>query len=170
MSDSTLQAGSSMIGDAGAAPVLPGAAPARPERRTLDRRTRPTPMFSRFSFLGGRRTGDRRDPQAAGIYVDLYEPWLAGAFVAIGVLCALDAVFTLLYIQRGGTEANPIMDHVIGWGPRPFVLVKCGITNLGLLVLCLHKNFRHVKFVVGVLLGLYTALLGYHIYLAALMA
>jgi len=124
-------------------------------------------MLSRFTWLGGRRTGDRRDGQDSAAYVDLYEPWLAGALVAIGALCALDAIFTLLYIQRGGSEANPIMDHVIGWGPQTFVVVKCGITNIGLFVLCLHKNFRHVKKVVGGLLVLYSALLGYHLWLAA---
>ena len=136
-------------------------------RRGTDRRRNPTPMLSRFTWLGGRRTGDRRDGQDSAAYVDLYEPWLAGALVAIGALCALDAIFTLLYIQRGGSEANPIMDHVIGWGPQTFVVVKCGITNIGLFVLCLHKNFRHVKKVVGGLLVLYSALLGYHLWLAA---
>ena len=153
--------------------VAAGQVPAperRPDQRGADRRTRPTPMFSRFSLFGGRRSGDRRGVAGSASYVDVYEPWLAGCLVAIGMLCALDAIFTLLYLQRGGSEANPLMESLIGCGPQTFVLVKCGITNIGLLVLCLHKNFRHVKIVIGSLLALYAALFAYHLYLAALLS
>lgn len=139
------------------------------DRRQTDRRRRPTSVFSRYAWFGGRRKGDRRHTTDAGGYVDLYEPWLAVVLVSIGVLCALDAIFTLLYIQKGGEEANPIMNSVIGWGPRPFVLVKCGVTNLGLIVLCLHKNFRWVRGVIGVLLVAYVVLFLYHLYLAAVV-
>ena len=81
-------------------------APGSQDRRGNDRRRRPTAAISRYSFFGGRRRGDRRSPNAANIYVDVYEPWLAGVLVAIGVLCALDAVFTLVYLQKGGEEAR----------------------------------------------------------------
>jgi hypothetical protein len=140
------------------------------ERRGVDRRRTPTPVLSRYSLMGGRRAGDRRDAQAANIYVDRYEPWLAAALVAIAALCAFDAVFTLLYIQKGGSEANPIMAAVIEWGPRPFLILKCVITNVGLVILCLHKNFRYVKQTIGALLGIYGALLVYHLWLAAMIA
>ncbi len=151
-----------------AASLIPtGEAPS--DRRSGDRRRRPTPLFSRWSLLGGRRTADRRDATSRGQYVDRYEAWLAGCLVTIAALCALDAVFTLLYIQKGGSEANPVMAAVIDWGPRPFVILKCVVTNLGLVVLCLHKNFRFVKTVVGVLLAIYGALLVYHLWLAAMV-
>lgn len=140
------------------------------ERRGNDRRGQPTPMLSRYSLLGGRRAGDRRSVAGADGYVDRYEPWLAASLVAIAALCAFDAVFTLLYIQKGGTEANPIMAVVIEWGPRPFLILKCVVTNLGLVVLCLHKNFKYVKQVIGALLGVYGALLVYHLWLAAMVA
>ena len=140
------------------------------DRRGDDRRQRPTPILSRYSLVGGRRTGDRRAVAGADGYVDRYEPWLAASLVAIAALCAFDAVFTLLYIQKGGSEANPIMAEVIEWGPRPFLLLKCLITNVGLVVLCLHKNFKYVKQVIGALLGIYGALLVYHLWLAAMVA
>ena len=145
---------------------LPSQIRATIERRGDDRRRRPTPALSRYSLLGGRRAGDRREDGVAPHYVDRYEPLLAAALVAIAALCAFDAVFTLLYIQRGGSEANPLMAAVIDWGPRPFLVVKCVVTNAGLIVLCLHKNFRYVKQVIGALLGIYTLLLGYHLWLA----
>lgn len=140
------------------------------ERRGQDRRRRPTPALSRYTLFGGRRVGDRRNEQADNIYVDRYEPWLAAALVAIAALCAFDAVFTLLYIQKGGAEANPVMAEVIEWGPRPFLVLKCVVTNVGLVILCLHKNFKYVKQTIGALLGIYGALLVYHLWLAAAIA
>ncbi len=149
---------------------LPSQVSAAMERRGADRRRRPTPALSRYSLFGGRRAADRRGVASDAVYVDRYEPWLAAALVAIAALCAFDAVFTLLYIQKGGSEANPVMAAVIEWGPRPFLIVKCLITNVGLVVLCLHKNFRYVKQVIGALLGVYGALLLYHLWLAAMVA
>jgi len=140
------------------------------ERRGVsDRRRQPTPLLSRHALFGGRRTGDRRTVGSPNQYVDRYESWLVGALVAISALCALDAVFTLLYIQKGGSEANPVMAAVIEWGPRPFLILKCVVTNLGLMILCLHKNFRYVKAVICSLLGIYGLLLVYHLWLAAVV-
>lgn len=126
-------------------------------------------MLSRYTFFGGRRKGDRRRPESLNQYVDLYEPVLAGIMVAVAILCALDAVFTLLYIQKGGSEANPIMDWLIRQGAQAFVVVKCAVTNLGLLVLCLHKNFRYVRGVIWGVFILYLLLFLYHLYLATIV-
>lgn len=126
-------------------------------------------MFSRYTLFGGRRAGDRRRGPIMSPYVDRYGVGLGAALVTVGILCALDAVFTLLYLQKGGSEANPVMAEVIEWGPRTFVLIKCGITNLGLIVLCLHKNFRYVGAVIASILGMYSALFLYHLYLSAVV-
>jgi len=89
--------------------------------------------------------------------------------VAITGLCILDALFTLLYIQRGGSELNPLMDAAISAGVVPFLAVKCGLTLLGIAFLCLHKNFRFVKAILVGVLVLYTALFGYHVYLSTVV-
>ena len=138
------------------------------QRTENDRRRRPTPMLSRYSFFG-RRFGCRRTGEAANAYVDRYGNMMLGILVAIFFLCRLDAIFTLLYIQRGGAELNPVMRAAIDAGVIPFFLLKCGLTLPGIVFLCIHKNFRHVRAIlVGVLL-VYTALFGYHLYLAALI-
>ena len=139
------------------------------DRRSGDRRARATPMLSRYTLFGGRRVGDRRTPDSADQYVDRYPAGLAVGLVSIGVLCALDAVFTLLYLQKvPGGEANPLMAALIdGGGPTSFIVLKCAITNLGLIVLCMHKNFRLVRPVIAGLFAIYAGLFGYHIYLAA---
>lgn len=129
-----------------------------------DRRQRPTPILSRYTFFG-RRGAFRRDVEGGNAYVDRYSTWMMAALVAIMVLCVLDALFTLLYLQRGGTELNPIMAAAIGMGVIPFLAIKNGLTILGVLFLCLHKNFRHVKPVIVGVLVLYLLLLMYHLYL-----
>jgi hypothetical protein len=146
----------------------PPAPMASPDRRSTDRRVAGTPMLSRYTLFGGRRAGDRRSPQSSNQYVDRYPVGLAVSLVTIGVLCALDAVFTLLHLQKGGGEMNPIMDRLMQTaGPVNFLVLKCAITNLGLVVLCLHKNFRLVKPVIALLLLVYVALFAFHIYLAS---
>lgn len=138
------------------------------ERRGRDRRAQATPMFSRFALFGGRRAGDRRTHATVNQYVDRYPVEIAVALVAIGLLCALDAVFTLLYVQKGGGEANPIMAVLLDRAtPTQFLVLKCLVTNLGLLVLCVHQNFRFVRTVIRSLLFVYAGLFAYHIYLAA---
>jgi uncharacterized protein DUF5658 len=139
-------------------------------RGPVDRRRHATPMFSRYTLFGGRRAGDRRAPGAINSYVDRYPVVVAGALVAIALLCALDAVFTMMHIQKGGGEANPVMDALLDRvSPRTFLVVKCAVTNLGLVVLCLHTNFRFVKPVIWLLLVAYSALFAYHVYLARLV-
>ena len=47
----------------------------------------------------------------------------------------------------------------------PFLLIKNGLTIVGVLFLCLHKNFRLVKPLITGVLILYVLLLFYHLYL-----
>ena len=75
-------------------------------RAGSDRRHRPTPFWSAFSahddatgaVARARRIEPRRSIHAGGRYV---------LVVAILVLNVLDALFTLVWLQRGGSEGNP---------------------------------------------------------------
>jgi hypothetical protein len=81
--------------------------------------------------------------------------------VGIITMCSLlDALFTLLYIERGGVEANPLMALAINLGVRTFVGLKMGLTGVGTVLLALHQNFR-----LG-LRGLYSIVLTYLVLLA----
>jgi hypothetical protein len=121
-------------------------------------------MLSRYTLFG-RRHRFRRSEEGGNAYVDRYSPAMAVSLVAIIVLCVLDALFTLLYIQRGGSELNPIMAAAIEVGVVPFLAIKNGLTILGVLFLCVHKNFRLVKPLIVGILVLYSLLLLYHLYL-----
>src|SRR5262245_64905907 len=82
----------------------PGAPPAR---SVPDRRSRPTPMISRF-LLVGRRRGGRRDGERENIYVDQPGAWIIAAFLLVALLSVADAYFTLHELSLGATEANPV--------------------------------------------------------------
>src|SRR5512144_1635311 len=103
-----------------------------------DRRKRPTPMFSRYTFFGGRRRGARRAGDARAIYVDQIGGGIMSLVLLIFLFHCLDAVFTLAHLSRGGKELNPFMESLIRVGPLAFVAVKLGLAAIGLVFLAVH--------------------------------
>jgi len=124
------------------------------ERRSSDRRREPTRPWSRL-FGGpyrralGRRLTDQAD------YVDVYSHRDIALLLAIFLLNVGDAFFTMLWLSRGGREANPVMDFFLDIGPGAFIIQKCFIVGIWLVILLVHKNFRFAR------LGLYAALAVY---------
>jgi hypothetical protein len=140
------------------------------ERRApVERRLRRTPMFSRYTFFGGRRRGGRREEEARGIYVDRYSWGIVTLFLLILALNVLDAYFTLVYVQMGGKEANPIAQAFLDMGEIPFILVKSAVIGICLLVLVIHKTFYSVPRVLMVICIFYSLLLFYHLALQVLV-
>lgn len=117
-------------------------------------------MISRYAVWGGRRRSTAEDS-----YTDLYGSVMFAVMLGITILNVLDAFFTLVYLQRGGTEANPVADWCIRQGPEFFVFFKTFVMGGALAVLCLHKNFRRAR--AGIVLGaaLYALLTLYHLFL-----
>jgi hypothetical protein len=122
-------------------------------------------MFCRFTFLGGRRRGGRRDGENDGTFVDVHGPALFAIVTGIVALNLLDAWFTLLFLSHGGRELNPLVDTILGWGNWPFVVFKTIGIGLCMVFLVLTKNFRAARIGIGVVLAGYGALLGWHLYL-----
>ena len=102
--------------------------PSRDRRRLPDRRARPTTLWSALRWQG-RRTGFRRALEGRYTYVDgLARPTVVLAlFVAASSL--LDALLTLLYLEDGGGEANPLMHLAIAHSQTLFLAVKIGLTG-----------------------------------------
>ena len=121
-------------------------------------------MFSRY-WLRGRRRHGRRADENEEIYVDRYPGREWGPAVALVILSAADLVLTLLYLERGGEEANPFMRWAIEAGLPVFVGVKLGLTALGTVFLLVHSRFGWIRWVPWTLLALYTLLMGYHVWL-----
>jgi hypothetical protein len=131
-------------------------------RRTVDRRARPTrpwdALLGRSRRARGRRAGERQN-----LYVDAYRPADVLLVAAILVLNGLDALFTLLHLQRGGSEANPLMERLLEAGHDTFVLEKTLFVGAWLVLLAMHKNFRVGRAGLWLLLGLYAGILLRHL-------
>ncbi len=122
-------------------------------------------MISRYTFWGGRRREVRRASDSRHVYVDRFSPGWLFALLFLFVLCLSDGLLTLIHLQNGGIEENPLMDLLLKEGMRTFLVVKLLATTTGIVLLCLHKNHRSVRLLMGILLALYGGLLGYHYYL-----
>lgn len=131
--------------------------------RGRDRRHRPTPRFSRHSFRGGRRRRPRRGGERPGSFVDVYSTRLFLIVMWVALMNVADSFFTLIHLQRGGTEANPIAEALLLTGRTNFVFWKSSLIAAALLVLCVHKNFHVARFGLWTAALCYTLLLGYHI-------
>lgn len=132
--------------------------------RGPDRRARPTPRLSRYSFLGGRRhvvAGEERE----GSYVDIYGTGLFATIAWVSLMNVADSFFTLYHLQAGGIELNPIAQGLLNLGRVEFVLWKSVMISLALLVLCVHKNFGLARWGLVAASATYTALFGWHLYL-----
>jgi hypothetical protein len=123
------------------------------ERRAGDRRETPTRLFG-SRLTPQRRTGGRRDEDHSS-YVDRYTRRDVALILTIFLLNVADAFFTMLWLGRGGREANPVMDFFLDIGPDAFLIQKCIVVGMWLLVLIAHKNFRFAR------LGIYASLVVY---------
>ena len=132
------------------------------ERPLADRRVSPTPMVSRYLFIGRRRSG-RRDGETERVYVDRPGPWAVTAFALVTGLSVLDAFLTLDLLSRGGKEANPVMLAALSLGNGPFVFLKTGVTVLGAGFLSLHKNWPLGRVCLWIAVGFYAALTAWHL-------
>ncbi len=131
-----------------------------------DRRRKPTPVLSRYSFLCGRRSGFRRkEDRLRGGYVDRYGHRLFGALLGLVVLNMFDALFTHIILDCGGTELNPIAAWALDAFGSHFVVWKLSVIGLCVLVLCLLSKFRAAKAALGVAVALYGGVVCYQIVL-----
>jgi len=137
-------------------------APPRVDRREQrDRRLAPTRGWD--SLLGFRRRHrGRRDGERDNIYVDRYTHQDVALMLGIFVLNILDAFFTLRWLEMGGGEGNPLMDMLIQTNVQIFLLQKCVVVGLWLVVLVIHKNFRIARVGLWAAFILYTGILFYH--------
>lgn len=135
-------------------------------RRHADRRDGPTPFWSAFVGRRRRRHG-RRAGERDGIYVDRFTRRDVLLVVAILLLNIFDALFTLIWLQRGGAEGNPLMVFLLEYGNSAFLVQKCLVVGAWLLLLVVHKNFPLARLGLWSLAGIYSLLILYHFALMA---
>ena len=94
--------------------------------------------------------------------------WLVVSILIL-LLCCFDAVLTLTLLNHGAYELNPFMAPLVEGSGRGFVLVKVGLTSLGVILLSLLARLRIFERSIGcalylVLVG-YVLLVGYELFL-----
>jgi Domain of unknown function (DUF5658) len=112
-----------------------------PERRRTERRTRVLRALLHGS-VHPRRRGPRRAGEHAFGTVDWHHPqWLATAMLIV-MLCTADAFLTLVLLERGAYEINPVMRVLLLGSGLAFAVVKIGLTAAGVVLLTLLARIR----------------------------
>jgi hypothetical protein len=123
------------------------------DRRALSWRT----VF--FGYMRSRRHNSRRDDDGEAIFLDWHHPWLFFLAVSIMLLSCTDAFLTLLLIERGMVEANPVMAAVLGQGAAAFAVTKVLMTGTSILILVFLAKFHFMnRLRTGLFLTLFFAL------------
>ncbi len=110
-------------------------------RHCLDRRRRPTTFWSTLTRRG-RRRGFRRAGEARNQYVDRVSRPVAFLVIGVVVMSAVDVACTLVHLENGAAELNPLMALVLLEGAFVFLAAKGLMTISGVLILAAHRNFR----------------------------
>ncbi|MEJ2273669.1 MAG: DUF5658 family protein [Woeseiaceae bacterium] len=114
------------------------------QRKSSDRR-----QFSwrtvAYGFLRSRRHAHRRSEDEDVIFLDWHHPWLF--FLATGtmLLSCADAFLTLLLIDLGMIEANPVMSAIMAQGTAVFTSTKLAMTAVGILMLVFLAKARFMN-------------------------
>ncbi len=123
---------------------------AREERRDFSWRT------VVYGFTLSRRHAHRRSADDEVIFIDWHHPWLF--FLATGtmLLSCTDAFLTLLLIDAGMIEANPVMNAVMSQGTTVFTSTKLAMTAFGIFVLVYLAKSRFLnRFRTGLFLTIF---------------
>ena len=95
-----------------------------------------------YGFLLSRRRSARRTGDADVLFMDWHHPWLFFLAVSTMMLSVADAFFTLLLLDRGMIEANPVMASIMQQGTHTFVAAKLAMTGCGILTLVFFAKAR----------------------------
>ncbi len=126
---------------------------AREDRRDFSWRT------VTYGFTFSRRHEHRRSADDEVIFLDWHHPWLF--FLATGtmLLSCTDAFLTLLLIEHGMVEANPVMNAVMTQGTTIFTGTKLAMTAFGIFVLVYLAKSRFLnRFRTGLFLTVFFTL------------
>ena len=112
----------------------------RERRCGMDRRQTNRADFRYFLINGRRESARREEDQTRIFFFDRYNQRIFAAITAILMLSIFDALLTLILIERGSTELNPVMAYFLEHGPLPFLIAKYLLTSFGVVLLLIFKN------------------------------
>lgn len=113
----------------------------------------------------GRRSDDRRFA-----LLDRYDTGLVAMALSLMALSILDATFTLMLLEAGGSELNPVMQWALDRNLWFFAGLKMLLTAVPVVLMVATGNLLllgrvRVRSLLGALTGAYLALIAYEILL-----
>jgi hypothetical protein len=94
-----------------------------------------------------------------------YPPDLLIAMTLIVGLNVIDAFFTMIILEQGGREANPVVQLAMdAWGDH-FWIWKFVMVSSNIVLLCLCSHLKYVKAMIFGVCCLYTAVVMYQLVL-----
>ena len=115
--------------------------------------------------LRGRRTLARREGDARDQYLDRLSRTTVTLALAVFLASLLDAIFTLIHIEHGRLEVNPLMRLALAGGEDVFLAVKTWGIGLSVAFLAAHQNFRLGMVALRATALIYGTLVLYHLFL-----
>lgn len=107
----------------------------------------------------------RQADQERGGYIDRYSPGLFFLLLLILALNILDAFLTIIILDHGGWEVNPIVRSVIELYGERFWAWKFVIVSTALILLCIHSKFKPIKTIIVATSFIYGSVVLYEIFL-----
>ena len=144
------------------------------ERRTgSDRRTNKIPFLKQLFFKGRRKALRRSSDRYNLSQIDQYGSSTFAIIMIILLLSLLDALLTLILLDRGAVEINPIMAFYIEQGPTVFLLAKYLLTAAALVLFLLFRDAFEQRYGFGsaflvLVTGIFTLVIVWEIYLVFL--
>ena len=142
-----------------------------------DRRNRAGINFRLLVGAGKRESVRRLDDRGRIFFVDWYSPKLFVAILAGISLSIVDGFLTLLLMDRGAYEVNPIMAYALSVSPSAFVASKYVLTCIAALIVLMLRDVvvvRGRKVPTHVLLyffvGVFAAVVAWELYLFSSVA
>lgn len=140
------------------------------DRRIVpDRRAAATSPWAALLARGKRSTNRRANEHLQHYFVDTHSAHTLFQVVLLLALSIADGAITLLLIQTGCEEINPIMNHLLSYGFQAFLIGKYVLTAGGIPLLLVFKNYYlfgtgfRVGYLIPVFIGLYCCLIGYQL-------
>jgi hypothetical protein len=122
------------------------------------------------NFRPRRRTPSRRDGDFHYRPLDWHSAHLLAVAIGILLLCVLDAFLTLVLLERGAAEVNPVMALLVERHVTAFAGLKMSMTSLSIVFMVFLSRYRFMRLlpVAWVLYGVliaYVSLIAWEIYL-----
>ncbi len=119
------------------------------ERRNGHDRRRHSWRTLTYCGLHGRGRRRRVRREGHNYYLDWYDPALVFTGLAVLLMSAMDALFTLTLLGKGAHEANYFMAQLLEMSIEVFVWSKVAITAAGVMFLLMHANFHFLGITSG---------------------